>query len=379
MKYVDEFRDEAGVEYYINLINEKVSKPWRIMEICGGQTHAIKKYGLDQLLPEEIKLLHGPGCPVCVTPQEVIDQAVAIAQQENVIVCSYGDMLRVPGDQLSLLDCKARGADVRVIYSPLEAVRIAQQESQRQVVLFAIGFETTAPGNAAAIKQAKEKGLDNFSALVCQVTVPAAIDLLMSDRDNRIDGFLAAGHVCTVMGYHQYHELANTHKIPIVITGFEPVDLLAGIAACVDQLEQGKNNVDNAYKRFVSESGNGSAQALLSEVFSTQDQTWRGIGTIANSGLGLHPSYVDFDARVRFASVLERAKGREKILTSQEQYSCQSGLVLQGRIQPNECPLFGKGCSPENPRGATMVSNEGACAAYFHYDGNAKKTSTEFA
>lgn len=376
MKFVDEFQDSAGVDHYLNIIRETISKPWRIMEICGGQTHSIRKYGIDQLLPKEIQLLHGPGCPVCVTPQEVIDQAVAIAQQENVIVCSYGDMLRVPGSGLSLLDCKARGAEVRVIYSPVEAVKIAQAESDKQVVFFAIGFETTAPGNAAAIKMARDKNLENFSALVCQVTVPAAIDLLMSQPDNLIDGFLAAGHVCTVMGYHQYHRLANSYHIPIVITGFEPVDLLAGIAACVEQLESGRYEVDNAYKRFVSEAGNKAAQELLAEVFTIQDQNWRGIGGIEKSGLGLNPKYAEFDAKSRFATVLDQALEKSRSIPLNNAEACQSGLVLQGKIKPNECPLFAKKCNPENPCGATMVSSEGACAAYYHYGVGAEKVAS---
>ncbi|MGB5326244.1 MAG: hydrogenase formation protein HypD, partial [Pseudomonadales bacterium] len=360
MKYVDEFRDAAAVRHAVDAINGVATKPWNIMEICGGQTHSIMRYGLHELLPRNIHLLHGPGCPVCVTPAEKIDQAVAIAMQENTVLCSYGDMLRVPGSGQSLLDCKALGADVRIIYSPLEAVDIAMSEPAKQVVLFAIGFETTAPGNAAAIKQAKLKNVENFSALVCQVTVPAAIDALLGNKDFEIDGFLAAGHVCTIMGFHQYHQLAKKYRVPIVITGFEPLDILAGIEKCVLQLESGRHRVENAYARYVTEQGNQAAQALLQEVFQQVDQTWRGIGVMPDSGLCLNENYRHLDAEQRFLAVLDNL---DLSTSRQGQAACQSGLVLQGKIKPDQCPLFGKQCRPDKPLGATMVSSEGACAA----------------
>lgn len=364
MKYADEFRDAAAVRNAIDTIKGIATRPWNVMEICGGQTHSIMRYGLHELLPENIHLLHGPGCPVCVTPAEKIDQAIAIAMQEDTVLCSYGDMLRVPGNSRSLLDCKALGADVRVIYSPLEAVDIAIGEPGKEIVLFAIGFETTAPGNAAAIRQAKLKHVENFSALVCQVTVPAAIDALLGNNDFEIDGFLAAGHVCTIMGFHQYHWLAAKYQVPIVITGFEPLDILAGIEKCVLQLESGRHSVENAYARYVTEKGNQPAQDMLQEVFQLADQTWRGIGVMPDSGLSLNKNYRHFDAEQRFSTVL----GDLDFSTSNPvNQACQSGLVLQGKIKPDECPLFGKQCRPDKPLGATMVSSEGACAAYYRY------------
>jgi hydrogenase expression/formation protein HypD len=329
------------------------------MEVCGGQTHSIIKSGLDQMLPPEIELVHGPGCPVCVTPLEQVDKAIALASRPDVIFTSYGDMLRVPGSARDLFAVKATGGDVRIVYSPLDALKIARDNPGKTIVFFAIGFETTAPANAMAVLQAKARGLTNFALLVSHVTVPAAITALMDSPDVRVDGFLAAGHVCTVMGFWEYEPLAEKYKIPIVVTGFEPVDLLHGILNCIKQLEAGTHTVENAYERSVSREGNQPAQAVIQKVFEMTDRAWRGIGVIPLSGYRLRPEFAAFDAELRFPEV--------QTIETKELPLCISGLVLQGRKKPSECPAFGKECTPQTPLGATMVSSEGACAAYYRY------------
>ena len=328
------------------------------MEVCGGQTHSILKFGLDELLPREIRLLHGPGCPVCVTPLAKIDSALALAATPGVTVCSFGDMLRVPGSTSDLLGAKARGADVRIVYSPLDAVEIARRERTRRVVFFAVGFETTAPANAMAVHAAARDGLDNFSLLVAHVLVPPAVGALLSAPECEIEALLAPGHVCVVTGWREYEALAARHGIPIVVTGFEPLDLLRGVHAAVLQLERGEARVENRYERVASEDGNPDARRLVERVFTVCDRTWRGLGEIPASGLALAGAYAAFDAERVFDLGHLRA---------QEPDECRSGLVLQGRLRPPECPHFGKRCTPERPLGATMVSSEGACAAYFHY------------
>ncbi len=358
MKYLTEFRDGEIAQKLAGEIRARVSKPWAIMEVCGGQTHAIIRNGIDQLLPSEIELIHGPGCPVCVTPLEVIDKALAIAAMPDVIFCSFGDMLRVPGSEKDLFRVKSEGGDVRVVYSPLDAVTIARDTPNKQVVFFGIGFETTAPANAMAVHMAKQQGLKNFSMLVSHVLVPPAIEAIMSSPTNRVQAFLAAGHVCSVMGYWQYPPLAKQFHVPIVVTGFEPLDVLEGIRRAVTQLEAGEAFVDNAYARAVTEAGNLSAQTLLETVFEPCDRAWRGIGVIPMSGWRLRETYRDFDAEHRFNVFSIR---------TQESPLCRSGEVLQGRIKPHQCPAFGKQCTPRTPLGATMVSSEGACAAYFNY------------
>ena len=358
MKYLNEFRDGALAQKLATEIHQMVTRPWAIMEVCGGQTHSIIRNGIDQLLPKEIELIHGPGCPVCVTPLEVIDKALAIAAMPGVIFCSFGDMLRVPGSAKDLFKVKSEGGDVRIVYSPLDAVQIARDNPQRQVVFFGIGFETTAPANAMAVHQAKQQRLQNFSMLVSHVLVPPAIEAIMTSPGNRVQAFLAAGHVCSVMGYWQYPPLAERYHAPIVVTGFEPLDVLEGVRQVVRQLEAGEARVDNAYARAVTEQGNQPAQQLLAEVFETTDRAWRGIGVIPQSGWQLRPSYRDYDAEHRF-NVTD--------IHTQESPLCKSGEVLQGKIKPSACPAFGKQCTPRNPLGATMVSSEGACAAYFNY------------
>jgi hydrogenase expression/formation protein HypD len=328
------------------------------MEICGGQTHSIIKNGLDQLLPPEIDLVHGPGCPVCVTPLELIDKALAIASHPEVIFTSYGDMLRVPGSQADLFSVRAAGGDIRVVYSPLDAVRLAQENPDREVVFFAIGFETTAPANVISVVQADKLNLDNYSILVSHVRVPPAIEAILNSPENRVQGFLAAGHVCAVMGYWEYLPIAEKFDIPITVTGFEPLDIVQGILATVESLEAGTHQVKNAYSRTVTEEGNQSAQAVINQVFENCDRKWRGIGTIPNSGWRLRPAYTKFDAEKRF---------QVESIQSEESPLCISGLVLQGLKKPDECEAFGTLCTPENPLGATMVSDEGACAAYFRY------------
>lgn len=358
MKYLDEFRDAALVKNVLDEIHHTVTRPWVLMEICGGQTHSIMQNGIDQLLPPLIELVHGPGCPVCVTSLELVDKALAIAAQPNVIFCSFGDMLRVPGSHGDLFSIRARGGQIRVVYSPLDAVKLAQANPDRQVVFFAIGFETTAPANAMAVLQAKALHLNNFSVLVSQVIVPPAMEAILSSPTNRVQGFLAAGHVCSVMGYWQYPPIAEKYGVPITVTGFEPLDLLNGILMNVRQLEAGKNEVDNAYTRVVNREGNRSAQQMIDQVFQVCDRNWRGIGLIPQSGLCLRPEFDDFNAEARF-NVGE--------IQTRESEICIAGQVLQGISKPTRCPAFGTLCTPENPLGATMVSSEGACAAYYRY------------
>ena len=358
MKYLDEFRDPALAEKLLQEIRQTATRKWVMMEVCGGQTHSIIRNGIDQLLPDTIELIHGPGCPVCVTPLEVIDQALAIATRPEVIFCSFGDMLRVPGSEKDLLRIKSRGADVRIVYSPLDALKIARENPDREVVFFGIGFETTAPANGMAVFQALQQGLKNFSMLVSHALVPPAIEAILQSPTNRVQAFLAAGHVCSVMGYWQYIPLAEKYRVPIVVTGFEPLDILEGIRRAVQQLEAGRHDVENAYPRAVQLKGNQPAQKMLAEVFAVRDMKWRGIGVIPQSGWELRETYRDFDAAARF---------RVGDIHTQESPLCRSGEVLQGLIKPNECAAFGKECSPQTPLGATMVSSEGACAAYFQY------------
>lgn len=358
MKFIDEYRDAARAQECAHAIARCATRPWTIMEVCGGQTHAIVKFGLDELLPQSLTLVHGPGCPVCVTPLELIDKAIAIASTPRAIFCSFGDMLRVPGSRTDLLSVKASGGDVRIVYSPLDAVRIAREHPDRQVAFFAVGFETTAPANAMAAFQARRQRVSNFSLLVSQALVPPAMSAILGAPHNRVQGFLAAGHVCAVMGYHEYEPLAQQYHVPIVVTGFEPLDILQGIWRCVLQLEEGHATVENQYARAVKREGNLPAQKVLRDVFQVVDRKWRGIGAIPRSGLGLTPAYEEFDAERRF--------GLTDYHTD-EPAECISGLVLQGIRKPIECPAFGTRCTPEHPLGATMVSNEGACAAYYRY------------
>ncbi|MCK5579679.1 MAG: hydrogenase formation protein HypD [Candidatus Omnitrophica bacterium] len=364
MKYLDEYRDPELAKKFSEEIHRVTTKPHVIMEVCGGQTHAIVKFGIDQLIPEEITLVHGPGCPVCVTPLELIDQAIAIASHPEVIFCSFGDMLRVPGSSKDLFSVKAAGGDVRIVYSPMDAVKIAQDNPQKEVVFFAVGFETTAPGNAMAVYQAKKHGVKNFSLLVSHVLVPPAMEAILSSPDNLVKGFLAAGHVCTVMGYEEYYPIARKYKVPIVVTGFEPLDILQGICMCVKQLEEGRAEVENQYARSVHREGNVAARKIIQEVFKVRPRKWRGIGEIPQSGFDLSEAYTDFDAQRRFD-----VSG----ITTEESPLCESGLILQGIKKPEGCPAFGKECTPEHPLGATMVSSEGACAAYYRYRGSAKQ------
>jgi hydrogenase expression/formation protein HypD len=361
MKYLDEYRDRDAAGRWLEAIRRLVTRPWTLMEVCGGQTHAIVQYGLDELLPPSITLLHGPGCPVCVTPLEKIDRAIALARRPEVIFCSFGDMLRVPGTEGDLLSVKAAGGDVRIVYSPLDALRLAKQHPDRQVVFFAVGFETTAPGNALVAYQARQQQLTNFSLLVSHVLVPPALEAILGSPSCRVQGFLAAGHVCAVMGYTEYHPISTRHRVPIVVTGFEPLDLLQGVHMCIRQLEEGRAEVENQYARVVTEQGNPHARRVMAEVFDIVDRSWRGIGEIKSSGLGLRPAYANFDAERRFARELEAVGARP------EPSECQSGLVLQGIVRPTECPAFGGRCTPEHPLGATMVSGEGACAAYYRH------------
>ena len=357
-----EYRDPAAVRRLCEAIARTVTRSWTLMEICGGQTHAILRAGLDRLLPQAITLVHGPGCPVCVTPLEVIDQAIALAGRPQVILCSFGDMLRVPGSAGDLLGARAAGGDVRAVYSPLDALALAQREPQRQVVFFAVGFETTAPAAAVAVRQAAALGLPNFSLLVAQVRVPPAIAGILAAPDNRIQGFLAAGHVCTVMGQGEYAPLVERFAVPMVVTGFEPVDILLGVLGCVRQLEAGQARLENAYPRAVQADGNPAARALIGEVFEPVTRRWRGLGALPGGGLGLRPAYAAFDAARRFA--LADAP-------QPDHADCHAGEVLQGRLRPDACPAFGRQCTPQRPLGAPMVSSEGACAAYYRYHGAA--------
>jgi hydrogenase expression/formation protein HypD len=358
MKHLAEYRDAEKAKRLAAEIHRVAMRPWAIMEVCGGQTHSIIRNGVDQLLPPEVELIHGPGCPVCVTPLETIDRALAIAAKPGVILCSFGDMLRVPGSRDNLFAVKAAGCDVRVVYSPLDAVKLAHAQPGREVVFLAIGFETTAPANAMAVKLARQQGLKNFSMLVSHVLVPPAIEAIMRSPGNRVNAFLAAGHVCSVMGTWQYPPIAERFGVPIVVTGFEPLDLLEGIRRTVLQLEQGRHEVENAYARVVTARGNEPAQAVLAEVFAPVDRAWRGIGVIPASGWRLADAYRDFDAEVRFGVT---------DVTAVESPLCRSGEVLRGTLKPNQCPAFGRECTPRTPLGATMVSSEGACAAYYHF------------
>ncbi|MCM1981454.1 hydrogenase formation protein HypD [Lyngbya confervoides] len=362
MKYIDEYRNPEAVQPLRQAIARCITRPWRIMEICGGQTHAIIKYGLDRLLPPEIQLIHGPGCPVCVTAAETIDTAIALAQHSEVILCSYGDMLRVPGslDQGDLLSAKATGSDVRVLYSPLDVLKIAQENPQKEVIFFAVGFETTAPATAATVYQAKQQSLSNLSFLVSHVRVPPAMEVILSAPDCQIHGFLAAGHVCTVMGMGEYEAIADRFQVPIVITGFEPADILRGIYHCLQQLEAGSAQVENQYARSVRPQGNTAAQQLMQTVFEIVPQTWRGLGQIPASGLALRPEFALYDVRNK-AFPLPAPPDHTPSL------ECISGLVLQGLQPPTACPVFGGRCTPDHPLGAPMVSSEGACAAYYRY------------
>ena len=358
MKYVDEYRNQENAQRLAAAIARTTTKPWSIMEVCGGQTHSIVKYGIDELLPSQITLLHGPGCPVCVTPLELIDKALQIAARPEVIFCSFGDMLRVPGSGGDLFSVKAKGADVRIVYSPLDAVKVARENPQREVVFFAVGFETTAPANAMSVYQAQAQRLLNFSVLVSHVLVPPAIEAVLSAPDNRTQAFLAAGHVCTVMGFEEYLPLAEKFRVPIVVTGFEPLDILHGILMCVEQLEHGRAEVENQYARSVQRKGNRPARELMAKVFRIVDRKWRGVGEIPQSGFSLRDEFAAFDAEKKFGVV---------DYSVEEDSECISGRVLRGVKKPHECPAFGTRCTPERPLGATMVSSEGACAAYYLY------------
>jgi hydrogenase expression/formation protein HypD len=358
VRYLDEYRDEALAKRLVREIERLLSREWTIMEVCGGQTHSIVKHGIDYLLPKGVELVHGPGCPVCVTPLEMIDRAHAIAAHPGVIFCSFGDMLRVPGSKTDLFRLKSRGADVRVVYSPLDCLRIARANPDRQVVFFAIGFETTAPANAMTVYQARQQGVRNFSLLVSHVRVPPAIVSILQSPQNRVQGFLGPGHVCTVMGYQEYEAISARYQVPIVVTGFEPLDILEGVLRVVRQLEAGRAEVENQYSRVVNRAGNLAAHQIMWRVFEVCDQKWRGVGTIANSGYRLSAEFQEFDAARRFAV--------EEIAT-QESSICISGQILKGLKKPHECPAFGTECTPQHPLGATMVSAEGACAAYYNY------------
>jgi hydrogenase expression/formation protein HypD len=358
MKFLDEYRDADIVKRYLKKIHQVVTKPWSIMEICGGQTHSLVKNGIVDLLPDQITMVHGPGCPVCVTPIELIDQAIHIAETADCILCSFGDMLRVPGTKKSLLKSKAEGADVRIVYSPLDAVTMARKEKDKNVIFFAVGFETTAPANALSVLQAKQMGLDNYFILSSHVLVPPAMEALLQDDETNIDGFLAAGHVCTVMGTAEYLPIVEKYHIPIVVTGFEPVDLIQGLWSCILQLERGEAKLENQYARVVSENGNENAKQLISEIFEVTDRAWRGIGVLPNSGLGLNREFQQFDASLKF---------EHDVKNTPSPNGCIAGEILKGLKKPMECPEFGKSCTPENPLGAPMVSSEGACAAYYNY------------
>jgi hydrogenase expression/formation protein HypD len=358
MKYLDEYRDAEAARKFAREIARITTRPWTIMEVCGGQTHAIVKFGIDELLPGEVTLIHGPGCPVCVTPLEMIDKALEIAARPDVIFCSFGDMLRVPGSTSDLLAVKAAGGDVRIVYSPMDAVKLAGQNPGKEVVFFGVGFETTAPATAMAVHQAAQAGIKNFSMLVSHVLVPPAIEALLSAPERRVQAFLAAGHVCTVMGYEEYLPIAARYRVPIVVTGFEPLDILQGILMALRQLEIGRAEVENQYTRSVRLQGNLPARQLIRQVFHVVPRKWRGMGQIPQSGLRLNEAYKALDAEVKFG-VAE--------LQVEEPAECLSGLVLQGKLKPRDCPAFGSRCTPEHPLGATMVSSEGACAAYYRY------------
>ena len=355
MKYMSEYRDPELAKKYLEEIKNTVSRPWSIMEVCGGQTHSLVKNGIIEMLPDSVTMIHGPGCPVCVTPLNLIDKAVYLASVKGVILCSFGDMLRVPGSQKSLLEAKAEGADVRILYSPLEAVKI-----YKEVVFFAVGFETTAPANALSVVHAHRRGVKNYSILASHVLVPPAIKAVIDDEESKIDGFLAAGHVCTIMGNTEYHPISAKYKVPIVVTGFEPLDVLQGILMVIRQLEQSKSEVENQYARIVREDGNPDAQKVIDEVFEVRNQMWRGIGEIPDSGYAVREKYAEFDATKKYNVTIEEAA---------ENPECISGQIMKGIKKPFECSQFGKTCKPTNPLGAPMVSSEGACAAYYHFSG----------
>lgn len=358
MKYVDEYRDPQAAERFARAIRQITSRPWTIMEVCGGQTHAIVRFGIDQLLPDHVTLVHGPGCPVCVTPVELIEKAIEIGANPDVTFCSFGDMLRVPGVSKDLLTVKSHGGDIRIVYSPLDALKIARANPTRQVVFFAVGFETTAPANAMAVYQACQQNITNFTLLVSHVLVPPAIEAILSSPANLVRGFLAAGHVCAVMGYSEYLPIARKYRVPIVVTGFEPLDILQGIYMTVRQLEEGRAEVENQYARAVQRDGNRIAIGLIRKVFEVVPRKWRGVGEIPASGLRLRPEYAAFDAEKRFGVA-------DHVV--EEPAVCISGSILRGVKKPHECPAFGGACTPEHPLGATMVSTEGACAAYHRY------------
>ena len=358
MKYVDEYRDPQRARQLVESIRSRVTRPWNIMEVCGGQTHSILRFAIDELLPDEITLIHGPGCPVCVTPIEILDKAMAIAARPEVIFCSFGDMLRVPGSEKDLFTVKSEGGDVRIVYSPMDALALARQNPNREVVFFAVGFETTAPANAMAVAQAARLGVDNFSVLVSHVLVPPAISAIMESPNCLVQGFLAAGHVCAVMGTSQYEPLAAKYEIPIVVTGFEPLDILHGIDMCIGQLEDGRAEVENQYARSVRPQGNAPAMKQVAEVFEISPRKWRGIGEIPDSGFQLRPAFAKFDAASRY--------GLEHV-TAEEPVECIAGEILQGHKKPHQCEAFGIRCTPEKPLGAPMVSTEGACSAYYRY------------
>ena len=362
MKYLTEYRDPALVQQYTSEIRKVVTRHWTIMEICGGQTHSLVRNGLLDLLPEQVTMVHGPGCPVCVTPIGIIDEAIALSRQEGVILCSFGDMLRVPGTSKSLLEAKAEGADVRILYSPLEAVKLAREHPEKEVVFFAVGFETTAPANALSVVQAAQLEIPNYSILASHVLVPPAMEAILADPENRIDAFLGAGHVCTIMGMDEYGPIAEKYQVPIVVTGFEPVDLLQGILMAVRQLERGEYRVENQYARAVQRNGNNLAKETIREVFDVSDRSWRGIGPIPMSGYELRERYSSYNARIKF-------RLGDTVIDGDNE--CISGAIMKGIRKPFQCPHFGTTCTPEHPMGAPMVSSEGACAAYYHYQGAA--------
>jgi hydrogenase expression/formation protein HypD len=357
MQYLSEYRDPDLAHQYLDEIKRTVTKPWSIMEVCGGQTHSLVKHGIINILPDEITMIHGPGCPVCVTPLQEIDKAIHLAVEEGVILCSYGDMLRVPGSNMSLLEARAAGADIRVLYSPLEAVQIAKENPDKEVVFFAVGFETTAPANALSVVHAARQELKNYSILTSHVLVPPAMEAVINDPESHIDAFLAAGHVCTIMGLEEYYPITEKYNVPVVATGFEPVDILHGILMTVKQLEQGKAVLENQYSRVVRPEGNPEARKIIEDVFDIKARAWRGIGEIPESGYEVSEGYAAFDAKRKFSI---------DIPTVDEPKECMAGKVLKGIIKPHECPAFGKGCTPRNPMGAPMVSSEGACAAYYN-------------
>ncbi len=358
MKYLTEYRNPELALKVLAEIKKTVTKPWKIMEVCGGQTHSLVKNGILNVLPKEITMVHGPGCPVCVTPLHLIDKAIYLAEEKGVVLCSFGDMIRVPGSKKSILEAKALGADIRILYSPLEAVNIAKENPDKEIVFFAVGFETTAPANALSVIHAEKLGISNYSILTSHVIVPPAIENVMEDIDSHIDGFLAAGHVCTIMGYWEYYPLVEKFKVPIVVTGFEPLDILQGILMTVQQLEEGRYEVENQYSRIVTEEGNEAAQDVIAKVFEITDRVWRGMENIPMSGYGVKEEYAAFDAMRKFDVNIEEAE---------ENQACLAGDIMKGIIKPFQCPEFGKKCTPQNPLGAPMVSSEGACAAYYHF------------